>query len=94
MERQINRDQLVDFAKKVYQRACFGHLDLMDNFCEAAASELFNELPDSNNQLNVNQFSHLKHDQFPHVNMSTITVSQETVTFDSHLTITNTTDLN
>lgn len=94
MERQINKDQIVAFAKKVYQRACFGHLDLMDDFCESAASELFNGLPASTNQLNIDQFPHLKHDQFPHLNMSTITVSQETVTFDSHLTITNTTDLN
>lgn len=86
MEKQINRDQLVAFAKRVYQQACFGHLDLMEGFCEAASSEFFNGLSACAQPVRLDTFPQL-------ISVPTVTVSQEIMTFDSQLTITNTTDV-
>lgn len=40
----ISKSQLLEFARVVYSDACYGHLDLADNYCEKAVDGIFRSL--------------------------------------------------
>lgn len=41
----IKKEELLSFVKKIYEEGCYGHLDLIDNFCEKEVEEFFQKLP-------------------------------------------------
>jgi hypothetical protein len=41
----INKEELLSFVKLVYQEGCFGHLDLIDNFCDNLVEDFYKKLP-------------------------------------------------
>lgn len=86
MEKQITKEQLVEFAKRIYQQGCFGHFDLMESYCEAVSSEFFGGLQG----IVGNEKMH-KLEMFPALNLNAVSVSQEMLVFDSHVTITDST---
>ena len=40
----VSKSQLLEFARTVYSDACYGHLDLADNYCEKAVDGIFRSL--------------------------------------------------
>lgn len=40
----MSRSQLLEFARTVYSDACYGHLDLAENYCEKAVDGIFRSL--------------------------------------------------
>lgn len=40
----MSKSQLLEFARTVYSDACYGHLDLAENYCEKAVDGIFRSL--------------------------------------------------
>lgn len=40
----VSKSQLLEFARTVYSDACYGHLDLVENYCEKAVDGIFRSL--------------------------------------------------
>lgn len=40
----MSKNQLLEFARTVYSDACYGHLDLAENYCEKAVDGIFRSL--------------------------------------------------
>lgn len=46
--KNITMEQLLEFAKRIYSDACFGHLDLLENYCQKNCEDFFNSLKSTN----------------------------------------------
>jgi hypothetical protein len=44
MDKIISKEQLLRFAQLVYSAGCHGYMDLLDNFCERAVDDLYEDL--------------------------------------------------
>jgi len=46
--KNVTMEQLLEFTRKIYADACFGHLDLLDSYCEINCEKFFNSLKIAN----------------------------------------------
>ena len=46
--KNITLEELIEYSKKVYADACFGHFDLMESYTQKEAEKFFHSLKNAN----------------------------------------------
>jgi len=65
MDKIISKEQLLRFAKLVYSVGCHGYMDLLDNFCERAVDDLYEDLKNPTTLASTVSMSVVNESPFP-----------------------------